>query len=215
MFFMMIQLIMMLLAFGLLGLSLDFFLNRSALPLYFALPLAILTWYLSILILMVVINKFARWRLGDVEGEMTPTQIRWWVLSNTSYDIALNLTKLLFFHSPIPNFFYKLFGMKMGKNLANFGYIYDPDAIEVGDNVLIGTYAILSGHYINKGKIYRGKVKVGNNSIIGASTIIAPGVKIEDNTEIFAHSLVLPFRKVTTGRWAGIPIRPVKKNDEK
>ncbi len=208
-----IQIIISLVGFSLLGGWIDFYLNTYKLPIYLALPAAIVTWYVTSILLLAIVNRLARLPIRKTTGELNTWQSIFWGITNTSFDIAKKLTQLVFLHSPIPLIIYRLFGMKYGKRVNLFGYIYDPEMIEIGDDVLLGTYAVISGHFIHKGKVYRYPVKIGSNVVIGAYSIIAPGTTIEDNTTLQAMSLVRPNRKITSGTWASVP--SPKKLDEK
>ncbi|MFQ6120243.1 MAG: acyltransferase [Methanosarcinales archaeon] len=101
-------------------------------------------------------------------------------------------------------------GIKIGKNVS-VGLevtmdIFFPHLIEIGDNTIIGyNTTILCHEYLQKE--YRiGKVIIGKNVTIGANTTILPGVKIEDNSVISAHSLV---NKDVSGFVGGVPAKPL------
>ncbi len=213
MYLLIAQLIMSFTAFFLLGAWIQVFLEIYKFPIYFALPCAIITWYFTSILILITINRIARWPIRNTTGELTSWQVAAWGIANTTFDIAKKLTHLVFVHTPIPPIIYRLFGMKIGKNVNLFGYIYDPDMIEIGDNVLLGTYAVISGHYIHKGKVYRYPVKIGSNVVIGAYSIIAPGTIIEDNTTLQIMSAVRPNRKITSGTWGSVP-SPTKIDDK-
>jgi len=70
--------------------------------------------------------------------------------------------------------------------------------IIIGNNVAIGPYCKLFSysHHFEAGKhyldVYRnGDIVIGNNVLIGANTVILPGVKIGDNSVIAASSVVI------------------------
>ncbi|MFQ6063163.1 MAG: acyltransferase [Methanosarcinales archaeon] len=109
---------------------------------------------------------------------------------------------------------YKAMGIKIGNNVS-VGLdvtmdIFFPHLIEIGDNTIIGYHTtILCHEYLQKE--YRiGKVIIGKNVTIGANTTILPGVKIEDNSVISAHSLV---NKDVSGFVGGVPAKPLDGTD--
>lgn len=109
---------------------------------------------------------------------------------------------------------YKAMGIKIG-NKVSVGLevtmdIFFPQLIEIGDNTIIGyNTTILCHEYLQKE--YRiGKVIIGKNVTIGANTTILPGIKIEDNSVISAHSLV---NKDVSGFVGGVPAKPLYGDD--
>lgn len=89
-------------------------------------------------------------------------------------------------------------GMKVGKNFGRLnGVILDPShcwLIEIGDNVTMAPRVHILCHdastktFLNYTKI--GRVTIGNNSFIGAGSIVLPGVTIGNNVVIGAGSIV-------------------------
>ncbi len=112
------------------------------------------------------------------------------------------------------NRLYRLIGMKIGKNVTINGTnldIFFPELIEIGDNTVIGGYTTIITHeFLNNGHWRKGRVKIGNNVMIGALTLVLPGVEIGDNAKIAAYSLV--NRDVKPGAFVGgVPIKELKK----
>lgn len=135
-------------------------------------------------------------------------------------DIFLPLRYCLFFLPrifPIPPFYrwiYRLFGVKIGKSVF-FGpdvvidYSYQ-QLIEIGDNCILGWGAKILTHegYLKHFTI--GRVKIGNNVVIGAFSTIRCGVTIGDNAIIAMGSLVdkdIPPNRVV----GGVPAHRIKK----
>ncbi len=90
-------------------------------------------------------------------------------------------------------------GAKIGKNVF-FGqgvYIELENAklLEIGDNVVLSAFSKIILHdsslnNVDNFKVLYGKVILGRKSYIGAGAIILPGTKIGENTIIGAGSLV-------------------------
>ncbi len=74
--------------------------------------------------------------------------------------------------------------------------ITDFPMLSIGQGSVIGASCMISGHFINAGKIALGKVEIGKNVNIGAGTHIAPFVKIGDNTEIGAECRIAPLVQI-------------------
>lgn len=135
-------------------------------------------------------------------------------------DIFLPLRYYLFLLPrifPIPPFYrwiYRLFGVRIGKNVF-FGpdVVIDhsyPQLIEIGDNCILGWGIRILTHegYLRHFSI--GRVKIGNNVVIGAFAKIRCGVTIGNNVIIAIGSVVhkdIPNNKVV----GGVPIHEIKK----
>jgi hypothetical protein len=106
--------------------------------------------------------------------------------------------------------YFRLLGMKIGKNSLVGGVIKDPCLIEFGDNVTMGEYAIIYGHIHNMQyeTISMDRIKVGNNCVIGAGAIIMPGAVLEDDVVVAAGALVTKGQVLIKGKtYGGIPAR--------
>ena len=106
-------------------------------------------------------------------------------------------------------------GMTVGKNFKRLnGVILDPShcwLIEIGDNVTLAPRVHILCHdastkiFLDYTKI--GRVSIGNNVFIGASTVVLPGVTIGNNVVIGANSTVthdIPDDTVVAGNPAQI-----------
>lgn len=107
----------------------------------------------------------------------------------------------------------RLTGMKVGKNVSiGLGAMFDiffPELIEIGDNSIIGYNATLLAHEFLVNEWRRGKVKVGKNVMIGASSVVLPGVEIGDGATVAACSLV--NRDIPAGAFVGgVPARVLR-----
>lgn len=112
-------------------------------------------------------------------------------------------------------------GMKVGTNLKRLnGVILDPAhcwLIEIGDNVTLAPRVHILCHdastkpFLDYTKI--GRVTIGSNVFIGASTIVLPGVTIGNNVIVGANCTVtkdIPDNSVAVGT----PARVISSLDE-
>ncbi len=130
---------------------------------------------------------------------------------NLSLDIAFTLTHKLLIHSLFPDVIYRLFGFKRRKGVSIITELWDPDLIDIGENSLIGTDAIVSGHHIRQGKLYRKRIKIGKNVTVSARCIVAPGVTIGDNTIVAIGSTVPPGWVLDANcLYGGVPVKKIK-----
>ena len=119
-----------------------------------------------------------------------------------------------FIGGSLKNKYYRLLGMKIGKNTLVGGVIKDPCVTEFGNNTTMGEYSIVYGHIHNyeKGTISIDKVRIGNNCIIGAGAIVMPGAIIEDNVTLAAGALVTKKQILKKGKiYGGIPAKEIVK----
>jgi len=110
--------------------------------------------------------------------------------------------------------YFRLLGMKIGKNSLVGGVIKDPCLTEFGDNVTMGEYAIIYGHIHNMQyeTIFMDRVRVGNNCVIGAGAIIMPGAVLEDDVVVAAGALVTKGQVLKKGKtYGGIPAKEIIK----
>jgi hypothetical protein len=106
--------------------------------------------------------------------------------------------------------YFRLLGMKIGKNSLVGGVIKDPCLTEFGDNVTMGEYAVIYSHIHNMQQetIFMDRIKVGNNCVIGAGAIIMPGAVLEDDVVVAAGALVTKGQILGKGKmYGGIPAK--------
>lgn len=101
-----------------------------------------------------------------------------------------------------------LYGARIGKDVAIGGTIDDPYLIELGDRVVIGNHALVSGSVINNGRITLGRVSIGAETTVGANAIVLPATEIGTRVLIASASVVIAGTKIPAGEmWRGNPAR--------
>ena len=114
--------------------------------------------------------------------------------------------------------YYRMLGMKIGKNTLVGGTIMDPCLTEFGDNCTMGLYAVIYGHihdYENE-TILMDKIIIGNNVVIGAGAFIMPGAVIEDNVKIATGAVVIKGQILEKGKiYGGVPAKEIIINKKK
>ena len=113
----------------------------------------------------------------------------------------------------LKNRLYRRTGIKIGKNVRIYGTNFDiffPEMIEIGDNCTIGSFTTIVTHEFHHNQYKKGRVKIGNNVLVGSLTMILAGVEIGDNAKVAAYSLV--NRSVPDGAMVGgVPIKSIGK----
>ncbi|MBY9007874.1 MAG: hypothetical protein KGD63_14125 [Candidatus Lokiarchaeota archaeon] len=85
-------------------------------------------------------------------------------------------------------FVYRVFGIKVGKNVVLYeGYI-DPEFIEIGNDTMTSLHVCIFSHLIYHDRVFIKKVKIGKKCIISAHSIILPGTVIKDEAILGANS---------------------------
>ncbi|MDB5085680.1 MAG: acetyltransferase [Bacilli bacterium] len=89
---------------------------------------------------------------------------------------------------------YRLLGMRIG-NFTSFAFEVTPDLlfpelIQIGEDCVIGYHTTLLCHEYLVREYRIGKIEIGNQVMIGSSSIVLPGISIGDRAIISAGSLV-------------------------
>jgi acetyltransferase-like isoleucine patch superfamily enzyme len=119
----------------------------------------------------------------------------------------------IFLIGKIKNWYYKMLGMKIGNNSLVGGTIIDPCLTEIGNNCTMGLFAVIYGHMhdYEKGLIIMDKVKIGDNCVIGAGSIIMPGAILKNNVKLATGSVVKKDQVLKDGKvYGGIPAKEIK-----
>jgi hypothetical protein len=111
---------------------------------------------------------------------------------------------------PLRKLFYAALGAKMGKGIISIGgRLVDPHLITVEENAMIGDDALLTPHAYARTSsdlLILGRIEIKRNAIVGAKSMILPGVTVGENSMISAMSLVPMNTKIPPNQiWGGNP----------
>ena len=107
----------------------------------------------------------------------------------------------------------KLFGAKIGKNVAIGGTIDDPYLISIGDNAIIGHGSLVSGNASMNGKIIFGKVIIGAGVTVSVNAVVLPESELGDNSIVSIGAVILSGTKIPNNEtWRGNPARKWQSN---
>lgn len=105
----------------------------------------------------------------------------------------------------------KLFGARIGKDIALGGTLVDPQLIEIGEGAIIGQDSIITAHTINSGSITLKPVRIGARATIGVNAVVMSGVTVGFGAIIAASSVLPPDTYVPPNElWGGIPAKKLK-----
>ena len=109
---------------------------------------------------------------------------------------------------PLMRVVYLSLGARLGSNTYSSGILFDPPFIHIGDNTLVGQYALLVPHAIEGTKLTHENIWVGSNVTIGAHAVVLSGVRIDDDALVATGAVVAKGTHIGQGEvWGGVPAR--------
>lgn len=142
-----------------------------------------------------------------------PEAIRWIV-----WDSFMRMFHRSFLHGYLEDFgplryiFYRSLGARIDSTFF-FGWntkITDPWGIEVGRDVIIGSFVVIISHAVEGDTVFLERVKIGDRATIGARAFLMPGVEIGAGAIVGACSLVPKNTRIPAGEiWAGVPAKKI------
>jgi hypothetical protein len=111
---------------------------------------------------------------------------------------------------PIRKLFYSALGANMGKGIISIGgRLVDPHLITIEESAMIGDDALLTPHAYARTRsdiLILGRIEIKKNAIVGAKSMLLPGVTVGENSMINAMSLVAMNTKIPPNQiWGGNP----------
>lgn len=109
---------------------------------------------------------------------------------------------------PLMRLFYQALGARLGVNTYSSGLILDPPFVEIGENTIIGQYALIVPHVIEGKRLAHHWIRIGNNVTIGAGAIVLTGVSIGDNAIVSTGAVVTKGTSIGANEvWGGVPAK--------
>lgn len=113
---------------------------------------------------------------------------------------------------PLSRLYYKLLGANIGSNTYSAGLIQDAHLVSIGSNSFVGVNALICPHNNLGNRVEHRRINIGDNVVIGAHSIIMPGVFISDYAVVGMNSVVTAGTWIRHGEvWVGSPARCLKK----
>jgi acetyltransferase-like isoleucine patch superfamily enzyme len=102
----------------------------------------------------------------------------------------------------------RLFGARIGRNVAIGGVIDDPYMVSLGDGAVLGNNCLVSGNVIANGRITIGRVNVGSGATVGVNCVVLPGTVVGDRAILIGGSIAVAGTTIPPGEtWRGNPAR--------
>ncbi|KAI9199421.1 uncharacterized protein BJ171DRAFT_585221 [Polychytrium aggregatum] len=158
-------------------------------------------------IMFVVVLKWLL--LGQMRERSVPVYsffyLRWWIVKTLSG--SLGLTDLQ--GSFLLPFILRLLGCKIGRDCNIFSTSVDGfDLIEIGHGSTIGNNATIIAHEFANGYVHFKKIKIGENCVVGVSSVVEAGGIMNDGSELMDSSLLSCNDVLEANHyWGGCPGR--------
>ncbi len=176
-----------------------------------ALALSYFVFGLALIMIAPIVTFLLGGRLKPYNGPaVSLSALRWYV--HCTMTLLVRFCFLEFVTpSPIGLFFYRLMGMKIGRNVTiNSTALADPSLLSIEDGATIGGSASVIGHYAQGGKLVLAPVMIRSGATIGLRAIVMGGSEVGERATLLANSFLLPRSKIPAGEiWAGIPAQKV------
>ena len=186
----------------------------QGLPVPLLLAMAIIGYAFAGVVFLSLLIATKRFCIGSLETGLTSVRTangQKWFLAATLISVLENspfksMTVGISFFS---TWFYRGMGAQMPASvLVGKSLIRDPWFFELGENVNIGTGCMLLGHLGHGKEVILGKIRIGDNAIIGVNTVIFPDVRIGNNARVGAGAVVVLGTVIPDNEtWVGIPAR--------
>jgi maltose O-acetyltransferase len=146
--------------------------------------------------------------------------LRSWPGAKHPLRVVLNYVAIVLArHAPslrLKNWLLRSIGVTVGSGvswgLESTPDVFWPELVAVGEDAIVGYDATLLCHEFLQEEYRTGEVRVGERAMIGAGTVVLPGVEIGPDAQVAANSLVA--EDVPAGEtWAGVPAEPVSTGD--
>ncbi len=158
------------------------------------------TYMFSLILVVPLLNWMMPIKIKPWKGNWYSVQTIPWYYHNALVQLVRYTVLDFITPTPLNVLFYKLMGMKVGKNcVINTSNISDPCLIELEDNVTIGGSATIFGHYAQAGILVLAPVKIKRGATIGLKASIMGDVIVGEKVTVKPHSILLPKTRLNKG----------------
>jgi acetyltransferase-like isoleucine patch superfamily enzyme len=167
---------------------------------------------LSLMTLSAGITRVLGWR-SPADAQMRIRDFDWPLLDWGRYLVSIHVVRILagtvFRATPVWSYYLRLNGARIGRGVyVNSLSVNDHNLLELGDHVVIGEAAHISGHTVERGCVKTGRVRLGDHVTVGLQSSIGIGVDVGRNTQIGALSLVPKHTTLEPDSvYVGIPVQ--------
>ncbi|MCB0377854.1 MAG: hypothetical protein KDD33_05115 [Bdellovibrionales bacterium] len=165
-----------------------------------AIAISYVMFGVTLVFVVPLMNFLIPFKVKECRGNWYSLQVIPWYYHNALTQLVRYTVLDMMTPTPVTMMFYKMMGMKMGKNcIINTTNISDPCLIELGDYVTIGGSATIFAHYGQGGYLIIGRTKIGDYSTVGLKASIMGNVTVGKKCMIHPHAVLLPKTHVADG----------------
>ncbi len=181
------------------------------------LPLGYLLWGTGFCLLIVLYKRLTFYRVSEGTYPLFSLPIIQWAITARMVDVAHVAFVRHLVGTPYITLWFRLLGAKIGRRATiNSCDLSDWDLLEIGDDTMLGAGVVVIAHVAEMGKLKLKRVKLGASCTVGRSSVIFPGVVMEDRAVLGAYSLVTKDKVLPAGTiWAGVPAAFLRQRGEK
>ncbi len=171
--------------------------NSSAIIQCLAIATSLSLAYFVYGICLIFVVPFLNWilflRIKPWRGSWHSLETLPWYYHNALTQLVRYTFLTLVTPTPLNLIFYKLMGMRIGKNVViNTTNISDPALITMEDNVTIGGSATIFAHYAQAGFLVLAPVIIKKGATIGLKASIMGDVIVGEKVVVAPHAVLLP-----------------------
>ena len=109
---------------------------------------------------------------------------------------------------PLRPWVLRLFGARIGSDVAIDGVVDTPFLTTIGDRTLVGNGSHLAGNVTQNGALIIGRVQIGSDVTICMNAVVLPNTIIGDRAVVDIGAVVMPGSVIPAGEtWRGNPAR--------
>ena len=165
-----------------------------------ALSLGYLIYGIALIFVVPFFNKLMPGKIKPWRGNWFSIETIPWYYHNALVQMVRYTFLDFVTPTPLNIIFYKLMGMKIGKNcVINTSNISDPCLIELEDNVTIGGSATIFGHYAQAGYLVLAKTTIKKGATIGLKASLMGDVIVGEKVTVKPHAILLPKTRLYKG----------------
>lgn len=184
--------------------SIGFPLYLQCLTLGMAVAMGIVSFWITMLIVIPVINFPFLFMVKPQKGTWYSLNVIPWYYHNALTQLARYTVLDFVTPTPLNLLFYKMMGMKIGKGVViNTSSISDPCLIQLDDYVTIGGSATIFAHYGMKGYLIVDRVHIKKGTTIGLKASVMGDVIIGENVMVTPHTVIMPKSRIEDGAMVG------------
>jgi acetyltransferase-like isoleucine patch superfamily enzyme len=108
--------------------------------------------------------------------------------------------------------YHRLLGVRADSNVtvSDGAQLLDPFMIELGDSVIVGKNAVLTGHTMVAGRFYLKRVVVGRGATVGIGAVLMPGTEVGEGAVVAPGAVVTMGTRIPAGEfWGGVPAKRI------